>query len=805
MSNTHPITTASSSSNFQLIFNNALKAYEKRTKKDLLAHPLAAELQNCNSPRNILDVLHQQVQGLDRSMSSDDRWTKWLDPTVNVLYMLSETLGKGISLVFSPGKVIFAAVGVLLSAAKNTRKSHETLIEIFGRIENTIIQIMVEVLTILGIATKEMKQGRIKKYGKRLIGKNTMEDALKKLDKLTQEEARMTIAENLRATHAVDERVRGDTERVLDRVGNVNDKVTEVICVERSSSPNLIILTIGLIHLSENQLRDKIHKWLAPPDPSITITSRVLLITKNCNVVLRRKHLQGMEIKRFPLVDSRKAPMRRRSSIDGYFYFDFRNANKQSLRDLLPSLLTQLSARSSPRCDILSELYSVHDNGKNQPSDIVLTKCLQDMLSLPDQSPIYLIMDALDESPVTSEIPPARERVLQLLKELVDLGLPNLHICITSRPEIDIRNAIEPLTSLRVSLHDETGQKEDIADYVRSIVYSNSDTNMRRWKKDDKEIVVKTLLNELTDVPWTFCQLVVLRDCLPSSVRHFLENYQNHWTRQAESRSRPTSIAMPCCGDPPLRVEELAEVLAIDFNDAEGVPKLNPSWRWEDQERALLTSCSSLIAIVDTVFPSEYLTSERLATSSQDVSRYHITFETAHTILAQACVSVLLQLDDHDERDDVEKKAPLAVYAAEYWVRHAQFEDVVSRIKGMEDLFDVDKPYFVAWRELYDIDINLPGSVFFFGHGDAVQTYPSKHPQHVNTIGGCYRTPAVAALAGRHFEVAQVLHRNKSSVEPKGYLENTPLHSAAYYGDLEMVQTMLPQMVIAMTLESLDC
>jgi hypothetical protein len=176
-----------------------------------------------------------------------------------------------------------------------------------------------------------------------------------------------------------------------------------------------------------------------------------------------------------------------------YFYFDFRNANKQSLCDLLPSLLTQLSARSSTCCDNLSKLYSVHDNGRNQPSDSVLTKCLQDMLSLPDQRPIYLIIDALDESPISSGIPSARERVLQLLKELVDLGLPNLHICVTSRPEIDIRNAIEPLSSLRVSLHDQTGQKEDIADYVRSIVYSNSDTNMKRWKKEDKEIVVKTL------------------------------------------------------------------------------------------------------------------------------------------------------------------------------------------------------------------------------------------------------------------------------------------------------------------------
>ena len=176
-----------------------------------------------------------------------------------------------------------------------------------------------------------------------------------------------------------------------------------------------------------------------------------------------------------------------------YFYFDFRNANKQGLHDIVPSLLTQLSARSSPRCDILSKLYSAHDNGKEQPSDDVLTKSLKDMLSLPDQRPIYLIVDALDESPNTSGIPSARERVLQLLKELVDLRLPNLHICVTSRPEIDIQDVIVPLTSFRVSLHDQSGQKEDIADYVRSIVYSNSEPIIRRWKKEDKDRVIEVL------------------------------------------------------------------------------------------------------------------------------------------------------------------------------------------------------------------------------------------------------------------------------------------------------------------------
>ena len=97
MSHTHP--TSSSSTNFQLIFNNALKAYEKQTKHDLLAHPLAAQLQACQSPSSILVVLQQQVQQLNRPRASDDRLTKWLDPTVNVLYAFSETLGEAVGLV----------------------------------------------------------------------------------------------------------------------------------------------------------------------------------------------------------------------------------------------------------------------------------------------------------------------------------------------------------------------------------------------------------------------------------------------------------------------------------------------------------------------------------------------------------------------------------------------------------------------------------------------------------------------------------------------------------------------------------
>ena len=192
-----------------------------------------------------------------------------------------------------------------------------------------------------------------------------------------------------------------------------------------------------------------------------------------------------------PLCEAGEASM-------AYFYFDFRNVGKQGFHDLVPSLLSQLSARSSLRCDVLVKLYSAHDNGKNQPSNSALTKCLKDMLSLPDQPPIYLIMDALDESPNTSGVPSARKRVLQLLNELVDLHLPNVHICVTSRPEIDIKDVILPLTTLRVSLHDQSGQKEDIADYVKSFVYSDSEPIMRRWKKEDKDLVIE-ILSERAD------------------------------------------------------------------------------------------------------------------------------------------------------------------------------------------------------------------------------------------------------------------------------------------------------------------
>jgi len=186
-------------------------------------------------------------------------------------------------------------------------------------------------------------------------------------------------------------------------------------------------------------------------------------------------------------------------------------------------------------------------------------------------------MDALDESPDTSGFPSARERVLLLLNELVDLRLPNVHICVTSRPEIDIRDVIEPLTSLRVSLHDQTGQKEDIADYVRSVVYSNSERIIRRWKKEDKDLVIEILSGKADGMYVDLFPLVILVEIV-KQVSLGILSARNSKTlssierpafsrgitgisgrdiraraegnQETKSRSCSTSIAMPYCRDP---------------------------------------------------------------------------------------------------------------------------------------------------------------------------------------------------------------------------------------------------------------
>ena len=265
----------------------------------------------------------------------------------------------------------------------------------------------------------------------------------------------------------------------------------------------------------------------------------------------------------------------------------------------------------------------------------------------------------------------------------------------------------------------------------------------------------------------------------------------------------------------PLSVAELAEILAFDFNEAKGgIPKYNPNWRWDDHEQAVLSMCSSFVTVVPNrgspivqfshFSVKEFLMSDRLASSRRDISQFHISLLDAHTLLSQASLAVLLRdLDVNDHADS----GVLAGYAAEHWTTHAQFENVASQVRdGMEDLFDLDKPYFEAWVKLYDIDSkrdgfsNMPASelgarpLYYaatYGLLEIVEHLAPKYPQYVNARGGVCGTALHSASFDGHVEVVRHLLQHGVDVNFRDSGNDTSLLLASWMGHRDVVQCLL--------------
>jgi ankyrin repeat protein len=303
----------------------------------------------------------------------------------------------------------------------------------------------------------------------------------------------------------------------------------------------------------------------------------------------------------------------------------------------------------------------------------------------------------------------------------------------------------------------------------------------------------------------------VLQNCLPNRVRQKLrelpktldETYERILKEIGKADGGLALRILQCLSvaSRPLRVEELAEVLALNFEEAEGrIPEFDQNWRLQDRQQALLTTCSSLITIA-TDYGSqvvqfshfsvkEFLTSDRLATPVRDISSFHIRPEPAHAILAQACLAALLRLDGDISMHSVQSSFPLAIYAAEHWVDHAQFEKVSLRVQdGMQRLFNQSRPYFSVWVKLYDIDIRydpelqrettFAGSPLYYaslcGFLDLAEHLLVKNPQDVNARGGLHQSPLTAALRNRHFHVAELLYQHGAVTELVGYNSRTLL------------------------------
>ena len=333
---------------------------------------------------------------------------------------------------------------------------------------------------------------------------------------------------------------------------------------------------------------------------------------------------------------------------------------------------------------------------------------------------------------------------------------------------------------------------------------------------------------------WVFCQLDALQHCIPPNLRQYLnelpETLDETYDRilkginKAQKDNAHRLLQCLAVAVRPLLVEELAEILAFDFHatSSGGGPTLKEDWRWDDEEEAVLSTCSSLLTIIPRddsrivqfshFSVKEYLTSPRLARSPHgEISQFCIDLEPAHTTMAQACLATLLQLDEHASNSDA-KLSPLVKYAAKHWVDHTQFRKVSSRVRaGMDDLFDSSKPHFAAWLRMHDMDKpwvafspisrTVVGSPLYYaalcGFYDVVEHLITKHPGQVRVAGGHNIFPLQAALYNGHFHVANLLYQHDAAVDVRGLYNHTPLSAASYAGQVDVMRWLLNHGAVA--------
>jgi ankyrin repeat protein len=324
---------------------------------------------------------------------------------------------------------------------------------------------------------------------------------------------------------------------------------------------------------------------------------------------------------------------------------------------------------------------------------------------------------------------------------------------------------------------------------------------------------------------WVFCQLQTLQHCLPQNIPHALselptsldETYERVLKEIVTANQQHAYRLLQCLtvAGRSLRVEELAEILALDFDGAKaGIPELKEDWRWKDQQEAVLSTCSSLIAVVDNgrhrvvqfshFSVKEFLISDRLATSS--ISHFHIPPEPAHTVIVKACLGILLQLNNEVGDAKAKCSSPLANYAAQYWVDHAQFEKVSRSVEdGMRRLFDSARPHFAAWLKLHDHDTrwygfvgyhdNIRGSPLYYaslcGFRDLAAYLIDGLSEHVNVQVGQNLSPLGAALRNKHLHTAELLHQRGANVGVRGNIHRTLLHAASVDGSVDIAEWLL--------------
>ncbi|KAI0000135.1 hypothetical protein BJV74DRAFT_821797 [Russula compacta] len=786
----------------------------------------------------------------------------WLESIIGLLFMVSAKLGESTTeAAHSPAKTICIAIVVLLDVASNVNESYDALVNLFERIQfflqrlnayseipysarmkGLLWDIMSEMLSILAVFTKAMKETPMKKIVRGLVGRSHLEDVPQRLNELINEETLIEETGNLEITQLDDG---GEVATgVLIRGGNdalnvIQEQMDSVAGNEVDSNSKAQVPPNGTFANrqdgSVHAEREKLRQWLNPPDPSKNhnlackaryggsavwyLQSKTFRSWKKNGSLLwiRGKPGSGKSVFSSAIIEDIKNSREAKSDLIAYYYFDANDVAKRDVQGLLASLVMQLQlGDDSHRClALLYRLYTSCRHGSVQPSEAALTRCLKNMIVLQEQldQSVYVIIDGVDNCPNPTGTVSARKKVLELVEDLDRSRYSNLHLCITSSPEQDIKTILNLLipSSRRVTLHKADGQKEDIKNYIRSFI--QRDQKMQKWTADEKKLVVDTLSERADGIfRWVSLRLDALHENILDLIRNtpdelgtsLDETFQLTLQGIPKEKSQHAIFLFQClvAAIRPLQLTELVEIFATECDP-------NPA----PNEEAVLPGYLTPIAVVDektskivdfsTPLAKEFLSSDRLRTLDNiNISSYHIPLESAHTVMARACLKVLLQLDDKEDH-------PLAPYAAQHWVAHAKFGNVASQVEGnIERLFDPKGKHFEAWLSISNIDkgnnktthdlalqlAQRPNPLYYAalcGFSELANYLVTTCAEPVNVKYGSQGSPLHAASYRGHLDVARVLIDHGADVNTTNEDKRSPLHVAFYGGQLKVMELLL--------------
>ncbi|KAJ7873475.1 hypothetical protein B0H14DRAFT_3860042, partial [Mycena olivaceomarginata] len=823
---------------FLELWKDATRRYEDDTKIKFATHALAG----CNNPDAVLDALDSDLQEFKEYRERKERLRKWLKPMLHLIGSLSETAGATAGVFVPFAQAGFIALGVLVQAAKNVSARYDCIIDLCELLHSflerlrvymsvqlpngmrrVVIRMLVHLLSVFALVTKEIKQNRFGSYLRTLIGRTDVQDALKKLNDLIGAEQSIGVASAMVFSQEILDHLRG---LVLDKDGVVilaqlkNDLQKAMQSTKDANER----ITKDLGDLNRRHLDRSVRSWLKAPDARMNHnTARSLHDDDTGSWLVRSFEYKSWKSTPSSLLWINGKPgagktiicstviedmLATPGGVLAYFYFYYGEADKQSLRGMLSSIISQLEEQLFDNPSPLLILYQKLGSGAHEPSIPELTACLKSLIIALSAHPIFIILDALDECSSPEELEPVLCDLLQRVEG-------HVHVFVTSRPEDAVVKVLRPLTTCELDLSSVI--KGDIALYLGHIM--SKEHPFRFWKQVHRDLVLNHLLEHSDGMfRWVTCQLDNLRKCLLRDLQVTLNNLpttldatyerilsQILTTNKPHARHLFSWLAFTFR---PLQVEELAQVLAINFVD-DARATFEEDYIEPDPREAISRVCPSLIHITPdgTVqfahfSVKEFLMSGRLQ-SIPSVSLFWIEAEMAHTIIAASCLAYILWVSNVDgipnNMDEIKIQYPLAEYSIHMYAVHAKFDHVADNVRDMlGSLFIEDSRQWIFWvshhGEQFGSRNNKAGPPLYWaaklGFLDIVWLL-LEHGADVNAQGGKCGNALQVVSNGGHLDLAKLLLERGADVNMQGGAYGNALQAASERGHFDLAQLLL--------------